>query len=127
MKKLAIGIGILFLIALVMPTLAVGNGAEVGKDFVCGIYTGDYGTVIPEVSPDFGFLFTEDSQYVINDNIWKLTCRSQITENFPAKAVNYRSTVGCMPLGESGPNSDVWNVVITPSGQVTLTCHGTIE
>jgi hypothetical protein len=125
MKKLAIGIGILFLIALAVPAFAVGNGAVVGRDYVCGIYTGEYGTPIPWVSPDFGFLFTENAQYVINDNVWKLTCHGQITENLPTGLVKYESTSGCQPFGPGSIDSDVTTVVITPSGQVILTCMGT--
>jgi hypothetical protein len=117
MRKLAIGIGILFLIALAMPALANGNGAVVGKDIACGIYTGDYGT---------GFIAASDSQSVINGNNWKLTCHGQIADTFPIKAVKYNEdTTPAQSCLLSGQITDDWNVVITPSGQVTLTCHGT--
>ena len=118
MKKLALGIGILFLIAFVIPVAANGNGAVVEKDSLCGIYVGDYGS---------GAVFTEDSQFVANENTWKLTCHGQITDNFPLNAVIYNEdttpSINCgwgIYFTEDG-----WKTVITPSGEVTLTCHGT--
>jgi len=117
MRKLAIGIGILFLIALAMPALANGNGAVVEKDIGCGIDTGDFGG---------GFITASDSQSVINGNNWKLTCRGQLTDNVPLKAVKYNEdTTPAQSCRLSGEITDDWTVVITPSGQVTLTCHGT--
>jgi hypothetical protein len=118
MRKLAIGIGILFLIALAMPALADGNGAVVGKDTPCGIYVGDYG----------GGIVASDSQYVINGNNWKLTCHGQIAAPFPVKAVKYNedtTPAQACNLHNAG-QTQVWETVITPSGQVTLTCHGKI-
>jgi hypothetical protein len=119
MKKLVIGLGILLVIALAMPVFADGNGAVVGKNSRCGIYVGDYGT---------GRAWTEDSQFVINENNWKLTCHGQITDNFPLKTVIYDEDTA--PGGICGWGSyfteDGWKIVITPSGQVTLSCHGTL-
>ena len=107
-----------------------GNGAIISKNFGCGIYTGDYGT---QIAPDpeqpeqiFGFLNTENSILVINKNNWQLTCRGKITENFPTQAVSYTSTVGCQPFGPDSIDSKYWHVIISPSGEVTLTCLGTI-
>ena len=116
MKKLAFVIGLLFLIALAVPAMAGGNGALVYKDVWCPIYTGEYGTMYPT---GFGILYTEDSWYIGNGNNLKRICHGHLTENFPSEAVLYRGTLGSFPYFEA----DAWQVVITPSGEVTLTAR----
>jgi hypothetical protein len=116
MKKLAFVIGLIFLLALAVPAMAGGNGALVHKNGFCPIYTGEYGTIFPG-DPPFGLLFTEDSRFIMNDNVIKLICHGQITENFPPEAVRYGSSMGDFAyVGVDG-----WQVVITPRGEATLT------
>lgn len=120
MRKLAIGIGILFLIALAMPALAAnGNAAVVEKDTGCGIYVGPYG----------GAILASDSQGVINGNNWKFTCFGQLADGVtpPEKAFKINEVtdpdVICI---YNGMVADSFNTVITPSGQVILSCQGTV-
>ena len=120
MKKLALGIGILFLIALAIPALAVRDGAEVVKDQRCRIIPQDYGDE---------FIFTWDTQYVINNNNWKMTCRGQLAEGVltPLRAVIYNeATTPELDCHLRDYITQDWQKVITPSGKITLTCHGKI-
>lgn len=123
MKKLAF-IGLIFLFALAIPAMAGGNGALVYKNGVCVIYTGDYGAAIPGSDPPFGLLFTEDSRVILIGNIMKVICHGQLTENFPSEAVRYGSSIGDFPYGYG---FDAWQVVITPSGEVSLTAHRSVD
>ena len=116
MKKLAFVIGLMFLIALAVPAMAGGNGAVVHKNGFCPIYTGDYGTIVPA---GYGILFTEDSRFITNGNVMKVICHGHLSENFPPEAVRYGGSTGDFPYVEA----DAWQVVITPSGEVTLTAH----
>jgi len=121
MKKLAFVIGLILVISLAMPAMAGGNGALVYKDGFCPIYTGDYGTAIPG-NPGFGLLFAENSRFIMNGNFVKLICHGQLTENFPSEAVRYGSSTMDYPY----VGADAWQVVITPSGEVTLTAHTSV-
>jgi len=118
MKKLAFVIGLVFLVALAVPAMAGGNGALVHKNGFCPIYTGEYGTIVPG-DPPFGLLFTEDSRFISNGNVMKVICHGHLTENFPSKAVRYGDSTGDFPY----VGADGWQVVITPSGEVTLTAY----
>jgi hypothetical protein len=120
MKKLAFVIGLIVLIALAVPATAGGNGALVYKDVFCPIYTGEYGTIIPEAG--FGILFTEDSHYIIKGDVLKLICHGHLTENFPSEAVVYGGPDGGFPYEQA----DAWQVAITPAGEVTLTARMTL-
>ena len=121
MKKLAFVIGLLFLIALAVPATAGGNGAQVYKDIFCPIYTGEYGTFNP--SAGFGILITYDSRYIMKGNVLKLICHGHLTENFPSEAVVYGGPGGGFPYSDA----DSWQVVITPSGEATLTARMPID
>jgi hypothetical protein len=116
MKKLALVIGLIFLIALAVPATAGENGALVIRNGFCLMYTGDYGTIYPA---GFGMLLTEDSRYIENNNNIKVICHGHLTENFPSEAVLYKGTLGTFPYYEA----DAWQVVITPGGEVTLTAR----
>ena len=120
MKKLALGIGILLLIVLVVPASAVNDGAEVIKDTLCHIIPQDYGDEL---------ILTSDTQKVINDNTWKITCRGQLDEGVlpPLEAVIYNEATNPeFQCSFQGHITQVWQKVITPTGQITLTCHGKI-
>ena len=104
--------------------MAGGNGAMVYKNGFCPIYTGEYGTALFG-SPGIGFLFTEDSRLIINGNIMKRICHGHLTENFPSEAVRYGSAIGEVPFGY-GADADAWQVVITPSGEATLTARKSV-
>lgn len=117
MKKLAFVIGLIFMIAFAIPATAGGNGAEVIKNGFCPIYTGEYGTVYP--GPGYGLLFTYDSRIITNDDVMKLICHGHLTENFPSEAVRYGSSMGDVVY----VGADSWQVVITPSGEATLTAR----
>ncbi len=121
MKKLAFVIGLIFLSALAVPAMAGGNGAVVTKDGFCPIYTGEYGTVYP--GPGFGLLFTYDSRYITNGDNLKLICHGHLTENFPTEAVRYGGKDGGFPY----VGADSWQVVITPSGEATLTARMSVD
>jgi hypothetical protein len=116
MKILSFVIGLIFLSALAIPAMAGGNGAVVLKDGFCPIYTGEYGTVLPV---GYGLLFTEDSRLIMNGNVMKLICHGHLSENFPSEAVRYGGPTGGFPY----VGADAWQVVITPSGEVTLTAY----
>jgi hypothetical protein len=96
-KLSLVGIVLLGALAFVMPAMAIGNGADVGQGIGCGINTGGYGTF--KTSLGFGYLLTENSNFVMNNINWKLACHGQITENFPTKAFNYGGRVGCKTFG----------------------------
>ncbi len=120
MKKLALVIGLIFLLALAIPAMAGGNGAVIANDNFCPIYTGEYGTILPV---GYGIIFTYNSTYVTTGNVLKIICHGQLAENFPAKAVVLKGTSGTFPY----VGADAWQVVITPGGEATLTARMSVD
>jgi hypothetical protein len=117
MNKLAIGIGILFLIALAVPVLAA-EGAIVYKDDLCQFWTPGY--------PDFKLIDGIREKSVQTPSGFSLfTCKGQLKEGVtpPKKAVKIYGIGGnvwCM-YG-LGATLD-WSMVITPSGQARHNCY----
>ena len=111
MKKLAFGIGVLLLLAIVLPTMAAP--AELEKDISCNLLdaAGDY------TIQGTGNMFSTSSGNSI------LVCKAQLTGNFPVKAVIWDNANTGRSCGTKLGITEDFQEVITPSGQISMTCH----
>ena len=113
MKKLAFGIGVLLLLAIVLPTMAAP--AELEKDTPCNLLDA------------LGGISVEGTGNVVSTSSgnWILVCKAQLTGNFPVKAVKWNNAnTGRSCVTKYGITEN-WQEVITPSGRISMTCHFT--
>ena len=112
MKKLAIGLGILFLLALAMPVLAAG--AVVTKGDACSFWV-----------PEQPYIVIGVGKSVVTPSGNELfTCKGQLDPTlytFPKKALTI-SREDFPGISCYNPE-DTWSMVITPSGQASLVCQ----
>jgi hypothetical protein len=116
MKKMAIGIGIILLIALAMPAFAISdNAALVIKDTDCGVI--DAGGNI--ISTDGSIFVSTSSGNAL------VVCKAQLPDpaTFPDKAIKWTPDNFNIPCGTSLGTTNDFQEVITPSGQIMLVCH----
>jgi hypothetical protein len=107
MKKIALGLGVLLLLAIVLPAMAAP--AEVVKDVSCNLLNVEK-NIIPGTCR-IVFLPNGDVNLVGKGQL------NPLTDLFPAKAVKWNfANTGWEWCGND------WQEVITPSGQVSLTC-----
>jgi hypothetical protein len=114
MKKLVFGIGMLLLLAMVMPAVAVP--AVVQKDIPCGLW-----------DTDANYIAGTGHIVMTSSGNANLVCTAQLdplVNTFPEKAVkwDFESTGGGLCGCGLGLTED-WQGVVTPSGQVSLSCH----
>ena len=116
MKKIAIGLGVLLLLAIVLPTMAAP--AVIKKDIFC---------VIP--APEGPVVETTGIAVAASDNSGNsmIVCKAQldpIINPWPLKAVKLDfESLGGVLCYTGFDSTENWQAVITPSGQATLTCH----
>ena len=115
MKKLAFGIGVLLLLAIVLPTIAAP--AEKIKPIDCFIPTLEGPTVL-----------TTGMAVAASDNSGNsmIVCKAQLDPTinpWPLKAVKIDFESSGLVCGTGFDLTEDWQAVITPSGQATLTCH----
>lgn len=104
----------LLVVALsVVPAMA--QGAQVEKDY----FTGG-----PVFTP-LGTATITNSNYVVTPSgAWQITVQAELNDlnNAPSKAVRW--TESNLGLSCWAPGNESINLVITPSGHVSLTCRG---
>ncbi len=110
MKKLAIGLSVLLLLAIVIPVMAEPATVENDKED-CYIWT------------PFGFVDgTYQAVYTNNANeIGKATCSGVLPDPSLAPKSTYKDFEITCSFG--GFWTDEANLVVTPSGNVKATCH----
>jgi hypothetical protein len=113
MKKLAFGIGVLLLLAIVLPAMAAP--AQVVKDVDCKV---------PNAVG--GLIATTGKEVATSSGNSMIVCKAQLnplTDVFPAKAVKWDFASLGLKCWTGFGLTENWQAVITPSGQVSMTCH----
>ena len=119
MKKMTVLVSLLVLLAFggISAYAADTAPAIVIKETECGVPDADGGT----------FLTNNSHSVVSNDKNGntKLTCHGQVTDpdTYPEKTMHLDFSNTGIPCGTLLGITTDWKAVVTPSGNVKLTCH----
>ena len=117
MKKIAVLLPILVIVTLGAFAVFAETPAVVTKDTSCNLFDAE------------GNLFsTTDSQAVwtnSNNGNSKITCHAQLLEGWlhPEKTVHWDFESTSLLCNTGAGSTEDWKAVVTPSGEVMLTCH----
>jgi len=116
LKSLAVLTAAAALVVVMMPSLAVADGAIVIKDQACGLFDGDG-----------GFEFTTDTIQVgtpsSNCNS-TISCKTKGVANSTGKAVHWDfDSSGGISCGTGFGSTTDWHEIVSKSGVAHLICH----
>ncbi|MCK5234573.1 MAG: hypothetical protein KAJ88_01905 [Candidatus Aenigmarchaeota archaeon] len=117
MKKMTVLLSLLAVLVLGLSMTFANGPADVQKGIWCGV---------PDASG--GSFITYDSHSVVSNDKngnTKLTCHGQVTDpdTYPEKTMHLDFSNTGIPCGTLLGITTDWKAVVTPSGNVKLTCH----
>jgi len=116
LKSLAVLTAAAALVVVMMPSLAVADGAIVIKDEACGLFDGDGGVVVTNDTVQVG-TFSHNCNSTIS-------CKTKGVANSTGKAVHWDfDSSGGISCGTGFGSTTDWHEIVSKSGVAHLICH----